>query len=343
MNKFFAILNARNKEFIRDKSALSWNFVLPILLLFGFAFMFSDEGKNLYKVGIIQSDSPSLKHISPETKAVAFNQLKHINFVSYSDQSQAIVKVSQHKIDLLVDFKQQLYWVNETSSKGYIVEQLLLARHPAMQRSSTSGKKIRYVDWVMPGILGMNMMFSCLFGVGYVIVRYRKNGVLKRFQATPLSAFEFLAAQVTSRLLIVMTVVCSLFAGSHYLLDFYIQGSLLNLFIIAILGATSMISLSLLIASKSASEEFTSGLLNFASWPMMMLSGVWFSLEGAHPIIKNVAEIFPLTHILQAARAVMTDGATLIEIAPNLIVLATMSIVFLGLGSWLFNWGLERT
>ena len=338
MNKFLAILNARNKEFFRDRAALSWNFMFPVLLLIGFAFMFSGDGKNLYKVGLLQDTSVAIL-----IKENPFIQLKHLEFVTYSNSEQAILKVDQHKIDLLVDFDKAQYWVNETSNKGYIAEQLLLAGNPNMQRSQTSGRAIRYVDWVMPGILGMNMMFSCLFGVGYVIVRYRKNGVLKRFQATPLTAFEFLAAQIVSRLLIVLTVTSILFVGCNYLLDFYVLGSVFNLFIVAVLGASSMIAMSLLIASKSSSEEFTGGLLNFASWPMMMLSGVWFSLEGAHPFLQQFAQIFPLTHILEAARAIMTDGASLMDVSYNLIVLAIMSMVFLLLGSWMFNWGCERT
>ena len=338
MNKFLAILSARNKEFIRDRAALSWNFAFPILLLFGFAFLFSDEGSKLYKVGILsEAQQFGVDHNN------SFQSLKHISFVQYKELEKAVLKVDQHKIDLLVDFENSRYWVNQTSSKGYIVEQLLLGTHSDMQRSQTTGKAIRYLDWVMPGILGMNMMFSCLFGVGYVIVRYRKNGVLKRFQATPLSAFEFLSAQVVSRLMIVLVVTSMLYIGCDLLLDFYVLGSVFDLFIVATLGASSMIAMSLLIASNSSSEEFTGGMLNFASWPMMFLSGVWFSLEGTHPIVQQVAQIFPLTHILDAARAIMTDGATLVDIKVNLIVLGAMTLVFLLLGSWLFNWGAERT
>lgn len=337
MKKFLAILSARNKEFVRDKAALSWNFVFPVLLLVGFAFMFSDDGSNLYKVGVIKTEDDSTSLDSD------FLKLKHIEFVNYKDKNEAIIKVDQHKVDLLVDLNNKQYWVNQTSSKGYIVEQLLLAKHANFSSSKTTGKAIRYVDWVMPGILGMNMMFSCLFGVGYVIVRYRKNGVLKRFQATPLTAFEFLSAQIVSRLLIVLVVTGILFIGCDLLLDFYVIGSTFDLFVIAAIGACSMIALSLMIASRSASEEFTGGLLNFASWPMMLLSGVWFSLEGAHPIVQQTAQVFPLTHILEAARAVMTDGAGLMEVKDNLIVLSLMTLVFLSMGSWMFSWGSERT
>jgi len=353
--RILAILVARNTEFVRDRSALAWSFMLPIFLLAGFAFMFSGDGKPLYKVGVLISSEPSVKSglsgssmeqnsateqiSSPKS---AFKQLKHFSWVEYEQEKNAVIKVAQHKIDLLVDFKQRRYWINETSANGYIVEKLLLSSHPSFSSSQIEGRAVRYLDWVMPGILGMNMMFSCLFGVGYVIVRYRKNGVLKRFQATPLTALEFLSAQVISRLIIVMTITSILFAGSYLLLDFYVLGSFLNLFIIALLGATSMIALSLLIASRSHSEELTGGLLNFFSWPMMFLSGVWFSLEGAHPVVQQAADFLPLTHMLQAARAVLTDGASLSDIQYHLYVLTGMTGGFLLLGSWLFDWGAER-
>ncbi len=345
--RILAILTARNTEFVRDKSALGWSFMLPIFLLTGFSFMFSGDGKPLYKVGVLTADTvqiandKALSHKSVPSSS-AFRQLRHFAWVDYHNLENAERKVAQHKIDLLVDFKNQQYWINETSANGYIVEKLLLAAHPHFNRSKIEGRAIRYVDWVMPGILGMNMMFSCLFGVGYVIVRYRKNGVLKRFQATPLSALEFLSAQVLSRLIIVMSITSILFIGSYLMLDIYVLGSMLNLFIIALLGAASMIALSLLIAAKSHSEELIGGLLNFFSWPMMFLSGVWFSLEGAHPIVQQIASFLPLTHMLQAARAVLTDGASLADVQHHLYVLAGMTGSFLLLGSWLFDWGAER-
>ncbi len=365
LKRILAILNARNIEFVRDRSAMAWSFVLPVFLLVGFSFMFGEEGKQLYKVGLLDSAAMieskenakrteskedaerasqfELNTINTKQQQSAFTSLKYISWVNYKEQQKAILMVDQHKIDLLVDFTKKRYWLNSTSANGYMAEKLLLAYHPDFQSSQTSGRAVRYLDWVMPGILGMNMMFSCLFGVGYVIVRYRKNGVLKRFQATPLSAFEFLSAQVLSRLLIVMSVTTILFLGCNWLFDFYILGSMIDLFVIALLGASSMIALSLMIAAKSQSEELTGGLLNFFSWPMMFLSGVWFSLEGAMPFVQKVADLFPLTHMLKAARAIMTDGASLADVQGHMLVLSLMTVGFLALGSLMFDWGSERT
>ena len=105
-------------------------------------------------------------------------------------------KVERHQIDLLFDPGSNRYWINQTSPNGYIVEKLLIAAYAdsaeALQKILVEGDEIRYIDWVIPGVIAMNIMWGALFGIGYVIVRYRKFGVLKRLSATPVTAVEFL-------------------------------------------------------------------------------------------------------------------------------------------------------
>ena len=110
------------------------------------------------------------------------------------------------------------------------------------------------------------------------------------------------------------------------------------LLLLCILGAFALISLSLLIACRSESEEFTGGILNLVSWPMMMLSGVWFSLEGSPAFVQAISQIFPLTQMLIGARAVMLEGAGFVDIAPQIFILVGQSMLFLLLGSLFFRW-----
>lgn len=330
--RFLAVVKARNLEFFRDRSSLGWNLLFPVLMLAGLSFIFSGDGRGVYKVGVIQLP----------TVTSNFIHTKYIDFVDYSDVTHAKTKLEHHGIDLLVDFTQQKYWVNEGAPNSYLVEKIFQNEHKAFQRLTTNSKNIRYVDWVLPGILGMNMMFSCLFGVGYVIVRYRKNSVLKRLKATPLTAFEFVSAQLTSRLFIVMFMSSSVYIGCNFFFDFYMLGSYLDLFIIGVLGAFSLITLGLLVASRSKSEELIGGLLNLTSWPMMLLSGVWFSLEGAPSAIQTFSNFLPLTHLVSGARKIITEGASLADISFHLWCLVIMCSVFLALGSYFFSWNTER-
>jgi ABC-type multidrug transport system permease subunit len=329
IRRFFAALQARNLEFLRDHTALGWNLIMPVLIVMGFAFAFTTGQEELYKVGLYGQPQ--------QGQAVqGFLQTRYVEFLPVTELEKSIDKVDRHQIDLLLDLSTQRYWVNSTSPKGYLLEQLL--QPYGFERQSVSGSEIRYVDWVIPGVLGMNIMFSALFGVGFVIVRYRKNGVLKRLKATPLSAFEFISAQIASRLLMIVTVTILVYLGTDLLVDFRMAGSYWLLLMILILGALSMISVGLLVAARMTSEEAANGLLNLISWPMMLLSGVWFSLEGSHPLVQNLALALPLTHMVDAARAVMIEGAGLQDVAFPLFALFLFTLCFVTIGSKSFRW-----
>ncbi|MCJ7558699.1 MAG: ABC transporter permease [Gammaproteobacteria bacterium] len=333
IRRIAAVLNARNVEFLRDRSTLGWNIFLPVLLVLGLSFIFSGQGRPMFKVAVLQQTGQI------DVQQHPFLQTKYVEFFTLADQTDAVRKVARHKIDMLLQFQPEArYWVNPEAPKGYILERLLLQTDPGIARAEVSGEAVRYVDWLLPGILGMNMMFSCLFGVGYVVVRYRKNGFLKRLNATPLRPIEFIIAQVLSRLILIMAVTVFVYIGTRYFIDFRMQGSYVTLFIVALTGAICLISLGLVVAARFTSEELAGGILNMLTWPMMLVSGVWFSLEGSHPAVQMLAKIFPLTHILDAARAVMLDGATLVQIMPQLSVLGLMSVVFLFTGAAAFRW-----
>ena len=337
LHRILAIYKARNREFLRDRGTMTWNLLLPVALMFGLSFAFGGDGRDQYTVGVLQEAAEIDASQHP------FLETRYVDFVAIADEAEAFRKVERHQVDLLLQVgDESRYWINPDSPKGYFTERLLLQADAGVaspvQKAEITGDAIDYVDWVLPGILGMNLMFSCLFGVGYVVVRYRKNGFLKRLRATPLRAVEFIIAQIASRLTLVIVISAFIYTGTHMILDTRMDGSYLTLLLVAILGGISLVSLGLMISARVTSEELAGGLLNLINWPMMLLSGVWFSLEGAGPALQNLAKIFPLTHILDGARAVMLDGAGIIDIAPNLITLVVMSIVFLALGAGSFRW-----
>ena len=334
MGRLLAVLHARNLEFLRDRSTLTFTLLLPVLLVIGMGFVFGGPERPLFKVGVLAPRIDRATH--------PFLSERYVEFIPLPQQAQALQKVRHQQVDLLVDLNAPpRYWVNTDSPKGYIVEKLLLAAEPAASRQPVTGAALRYVDWLFPGILGMNMMFSCLFGVGYVVLRYRKSGFLKRLYATPLTAFEFLGAQVLSRLGLILFVTVVLYFGIGAIISFHNAGSTLLLLLLAIIGALSMIALGLTIAARFSSEELVGGLLNLLTWPMMLLSGIWFSLEGSPRWVQWVAHIFPLTHVLDAARAVMLDGSGLAQIAPHLLFLGATALAFLAFGAWSFRWRID--
>ena len=336
LKRIYAVFKARNLEFVRDRGSMSWNIILPVALMFGLSFIFSSERPE-YTVGVVQDGEEIDESQHP------FLSSRYIEFVAVSDIDAGFSRIARHQLDLLVRFDgEPQYWINPDSPKGYFVEFALLQADNAaggrLEKSRIDGEPVRYVDWVLPGILGMNVMFSSLFGVGYVVVRYRKNGFLKRLRATPLRAIEFVVAQVASRLVLILVITSFVYAGTKFFLDTRMDGSHLNLFLVLLTGAVSMISLGLMISARVTSEELAGGMLNMVTWPMMMLSGVWFSMEAASDWLQDLASIFPLTHMLNAARMVMLDGAGLAAILPELLTLAMMTALFLAIGALTFRW-----
>ncbi len=334
-NRIYALFVARNTEFFRDRSALAWSVLLPVLIIIGFAYAFTEENPEKFKVALITSSQNSIANDR-------FKSTRFVKFIEVGEIDSSLRKIERHQVDLLFDANTLNYWVNQTSPNGYIVEKLLIAAFAdsgqALRRNLLQGDAVRYLDWVIPGVIAMNMMWGALFGIGYVIVRYRKMGVLKRLRATPVTPVEFLTAQIMSRLWLLLVLNVLIYIGMDYFVDFRMNGSYLDLFIVFTLGCICLICCGLVIAARISSEEVANGLLNLISWPMMFLSGIWFSLEGAHPWMQKFALILPLTHVTDAAREIMIDGAGLTQIADHLLVLGGSSVVLLVIGAKIFRW-----
>ncbi len=342
--RILAILVARNREFYRDRAGLGWSIFMPILMVLAFAFIFSGEPEDQLKVGVVTPDG------ALPVQRSGLLALEYVRFVPVADSEAAVRKVERHQVDLLVDLRREplVYWVNLESPKGYVAERLLLwaegqaadgsGSGPAPERRTLSGTAVRYADWVLPGVLAMNVMFSSLWGVGWVIVRYRKNGVLRRLKATPLTPFEFLAAQVLSRLLVVMSASLVVYSGVALLLDFPMRGSYLALVLLYAAGALCLISLGLIVSARLRTEELADGILNLISWPMLLLSGVWFSMEGTSAAAQALSQLSPLTHLVEAARCIMIDGGQLLDVVPELLLLLGLALAFLVLAARFFRW-----
>lgn len=329
MKRMLAILKARNYEFIRDRGALAWNFIFPLFIIIGISLAFNTD-RALFQVGI-KGSMTELSQAAPELA-----NLPHLQFIEVDDWQKAQIKLEQHQYHLLVDTQTKEFWVNALSREGQFLDSVL--SQSELERHEFSSKKLRYVDWILPGILAINMMYGSLYGVGYVVVRYRKNGYLKRLQATPLKPIEFISAQLISRLIISQIVIAILFAGCYALLRPEIYGQIWLLLLISVLGAFSLTSLGLLLCSRVMSEELSRGFLEMMAWPMLLLTEAWFSLDQAHPALQWVSKCLPLTYIIDGWRSVLYYGANFTDVQGHLIFLFTFGLIGLIIGAKLFRW-----
>ncbi len=346
MKKLLALIKARNLEFFRDRAALTWSLLFPFIVLLGFTYGYSGKKEPLLSVRVVGKAATA----NPVMKAL--KEIPGMDFQILDDEPTAFKKLSRYETDLAIqitdDGKYFTYGMNADSEKGKLAETLLKQAvsqqpepRPTLEFRAVSGKKIRYADWLVPGLLAMNIMFGSMFGVGYVIVRYRKNGVLKRLRATPLSAFQFLAAQVVSRMMLMVITASLVVGGAMIMIGFRpptFPSGIVDLFLFLAVSSAAMISVGLVVAAQISSEEVADGVLNLMTWPMIFLSGIWFSLDGASPWVVWISKLMPLSYVVNGLRAILIDGAHFTDLMPEVTILLIITAVLVTIGSVLFKW-----
>jgi ABC transporter DrrB family efflux protein len=196
----------------------------------------------------------------------------------------------------------------------------------------------RYIDFLVPGLLGMNLMNSGMWGIGFAIVEMRQRKLLKRFVASPMRRTDFLLAMGSSRLVLMLIEVVLLLGFGVLVFHMRVAGSLLAILLIGALGAVSFGGIGLLTASRAQKIETVSGLINLVMMPMWIFSGVFFSYERFPQIVQPAIKALPLTALNDALRAIILQGETLSSQAGRIIILAVWGGLSFVLALRWFRW-----
>ncbi len=196
----------------------------------------------------------------------------------------------------------------------------------------------RYIDFLIPGLIGLNTMGGGLWGIGFLLVNFRIAKLLKRFMATPMPRRNFLFALMGARLTFLIPDVAVLLVLGVFLFGMPIRGSLFLVALIEIVGALAFAGVGMLVASRATTTETISGLMNLVMLPMWLLSGVFFSYERFPEAIHPLIEALPLTQLLNALRAVILEGAGLADVTVSLLILAAWAVVTFVVALRIFRW-----
>ncbi|HVT02960.1 MAG TPA: ABC transporter permease [Thermoanaerobaculia bacterium] len=331
---------ARTREFIRQPEAVFWVFAFPLLLALALGFAFREKAPDRTPIGILTgSGSDQLM------KAVSGSPALLARAYSAAEGADAL---RTGKISLLVEPGPQIVYRFDPTRPDARIARLEAdeAIQTAAGRKSvrpTSEKHVtekgsRYIDFLVPGLLGMNLMGTGMWGVGFSIVTARSQKLLKRLIATPMRRSHYMIAQMLARLLFLVLEVVTLVAFGWLVFDVSVHGSLIVLGIVCLVGAAAFAGLGLLVASRVQTIEGVSGLMNFVMMPMWLLSGVFFSSarfpDYAQPFIKAL----PLTALNDALRGVMTEGRSLAAIGPELLILTAWGVVCFVIALRIFQW-----
>jgi ABC-type multidrug transport system permease subunit len=196
----------------------------------------------------------------------------------------------------------------------------------------------RYIDFLIPGLLGMNLMGSAIWGMGFTVVDMRRKKLLKRLIATPMPKQYFLLSYVLSRILMLVAEVGIVLGFGAWIFHVPVRGSLLSLALVCLLGSLTFSAMGLLLASRAKTIEAASGLMNAVMLPMWIASGVFFSAQRFPDVVQPIIKALPLTAAIDALRANMLQGANFVQLAPQMAVLSAWLLICFVLALKLFRW-----
>src|SRR5690242_10528050 len=333
----------RFREFIREPEAVFWTFIFPILLAAGLGIAFRQRGPDKLPVGVITR---------PNSQSLIDALKKDSTLVVRSfDDSAGAKALRTGKITLLIEptgRPDSVHYVYDKSRGDASNARIIVDR--AVQRGAGRVDPVRtadsyvtepgsrYIDFLIPGLLGMNLMGSSIWGIGFTIVTARSKKLLKRLMATPMSRAQYLASFLCSRLVFLVLEIVTLLGFGHWAFGVPLRGSLFSLLLVCLLAAVSFGGLGLLSASRARTTEAVSGIMNFIMLPMWIFSGVFFSSANFPRAVQPFIKMLPLTAVNDALRLNMLEGATLPAVSPQLAVIIVWGIVTFFAALKLFRW-----
>lgn len=340
LSPLFELTRVKVLEFVREPEAVFWVLVFPILMTFALGIAFRGRGDEPIPIGV--AEGPNAERLmtdlgrDPGIKARRL-PVDRIDLALRDGEVQLVVMPGAPPT----------YRFDPTRTESRLAR---LATDQALQRAAgrtdawtareervvTVGS--RYIDWLVPGLLGMNVMSTGLWGIGFSIVQARMKKLLKRLTATPMRRGHYLLAQMLGRLVFLAVEVSALLLFARFAFGVPMRGSLVALSVLALLGAVSFAGLGLLLASRARTVEALSGLLNFVMLPMWILSGVFFSSSNFPSAVQPIIRALPLTALNEAFRGVMLDGRGLVALSPQIGILAGWGALSFMVALRIFRW-----
>jgi ABC-type multidrug transport system permease subunit len=338
---FGTLCRSNFRLFFREPEAVFWTFLFPLMLSAALGLAFRQKPAEIVPVAVVAG---------AQAEDLAAKLKGHPSLrVSVEDEARAALDLRMGRVAVVVvpsgeGVEYRLDPSRPDSALGQrLADEVLQTgagrRDPLpTRRTEVNEPGGRYVDFLLPGIIGMNLMNGGLWGVGFSLVDMRIKKLLKRMLATPLRRSDFVAAQMTMRVTFVFVEIPFLLLIGHWLLGVPVRGSWDAIVLAGAIGSLAFGGLGLLLASRATRIESVMGLMNMVSMPMLLCSGVFFSSERFPEVVQPIIRVLPLTALIDALRAIVLEGAALGSQSSRLIVVAAWGLVSFAVGLRLFRW-----
>jgi len=341
---YYRLLQARMKELIREPEVIFWVFIFPLLLAFGLGIAFRNKPEDKVAVAIV--DGPRAQPVQQLLQNSAQGKSIHADILDEATAndkfrlgSYALVILPQ---DEGVQYRFDPSRPESVQARVQIDDALQSAsgRKDVVKTSAVSSSEpgARYIDFLIPGLLGMNLMNSGMWGIGFALVEMRQRKLLKRFVATPMRRSDFLLGVMISRLVFMIPEVLVLVVFARVMFGVRVSGNVGASLVLILVGAFTFAGLGLLVAARAKTLETASGLMNLTMLPMWLLSGIFFSSDRFPQMVQPLIKALPLTPLIDGLRATMLEGAPLAGQTVNLAILGTWGLATFFLGLAFFRW-----
>jgi ABC-type multidrug transport system permease subunit len=339
-NPLAELVKARIREFMREPGYVFWVFGFPLLLAFGLGLAFREKRPELPRVAVVAEADPA------RTRALFTSPLVIAERLPAQAAERAL---GRSKIDLVVDARGpelvlRLDPAQERARLARAVADDVLqrgaGRHDpiAVREQTVSEHGSRYIDFLLPGLIGLNLMGSSMWGIGFNLVLARKRRLLRRYAVTPMRQSHFLLAYFFSRSTFLVLELALLVGFGKLIFDTTIQGSVFSLVVTAFLGAAAFAAISLVVGARLDNTEVANGWMNFVQLPMWIVSGSFFTYERFPDFLQLPIRLLPLTAVTDALRAIYNDGASIGALGFELGVLSAWSVVGFVIALKTFRW-----
>ncbi len=345
-NSFVNLVAIQFREFIREPSSLFWALLFPIGLAGVLGLAFAEKGNVTNRVAVIMNSysQASKKQIDFLQRDATFDT----RFV-FKDASrdQAFTQLKRGAVSLILEplpagkFSFHFDPQNEAARMQYLLLEKKLQQTPEgavaeIHPITTQGS--RYIDFLIPGMIALGVMNSCIWGIGWGLIEWRIRKLLRRMIATPMSRVEFLLAHFVTRLLLCLIESVSLLLFARLIFDVTVQGSNIALFAVYLTGVAAFGGIAILVAARPQKTQIGSGIINMVTLSLMILSGVFFNYTNFPVWAARIIQFLPLTLLADGLRAVCNEGAGLVQVVGNCLLLLAYGVICFWAGLRVFRW-----
>jgi ABC-2 type transport system permease protein len=344
LHRIYAMTVASLKMIVRDRAALFFSLLFPIVFMTLFGLIFGNAG----------SSKPDLDVVGTGPLVTALQQSNAVKLHVQPDASTAIKRV--HDGDetgalVLSGKSARLYYQASSTVQGPILLEVVQGVASALnvrasgspplvsvRASKVEDRDLSYIDYLVPGLLAMAISQSAVFGIAFSLVAFRTKGILRRLRLTPMPLGEFAIARVLTALCLALSQAVVLLAVGHFAFGVAIAGNLLSLIPLVALGALCFVAIGLLVGSIAKTEEAAAAMANLITLPMTFLAGVFFPLDSAPGVVQAISRVLPLTYLANGLRGVAVRDHSFAWTLPKLGLLATFTVVIAAASLRSFRW-----